>query len=433
MTRSFKMLTLQAMLNLDRFPGEIDIDTLRSEFRRLAKRSAELTREVGNDLDDDAALRQLLESKPIAAWTGARGTRDRQFFEYDGGKFATTFAVPPEMRTSLQELTRELVDWRLAQYLSRAQAEQAPEAGPVRLHCKVYHSGSAPIMLLPDCGKHPATPMGWTIVETSEGTFEADFVKVAVNVLRKPGSQENVLPEVLRQWFGSDAGMPGTRQFVAFEQTETGWRMSPAAAPSSSGKPELWHEYDRLEIPELFGLQLNTGSWNQGFVVKDRDVFLLVTLDKDDLQEGHKYRDRFLSPTIIEWQSQNRTRRDSAHGELLLDHAKQAVAVHLFVRCSKKRSGRPSGFIYCGEVAFVDWEGDEPATIRSRLSEPLPQRLQELFGVEGSQLRGGTDASGGVPRHSRIRLAGRRQGRAPSSRCLHLDRVRLRREDIRHL
>ena len=203
MTRSFKMLTLQAMLNLDRFPGEIDIDTLRSEFRRLAKRSAELTRDVGSALDDNAALRQLLEANPIPAWTGARGTRDRQFFKYAGGKFATTFAVPPEMRASLQELTRELVDWRLAQYLSRAQAENTPEGGPARLVYRVSESAHGPILSHPERKGHPATPTGWLVVESSEGTFEANFVKVAVNVLRKPGSQENVLPEVLRQWFVS--------------------------------------------------------------------------------------------------------------------------------------------------------------------------------------------------------------------------------------
>ncbi|MCC7374749.1 MAG: DUF3427 domain-containing protein [Verrucomicrobiales bacterium] len=176
----------------------------------------------------------------------------------------------------------------------------------------------------------------------------------------------------------------GTRQFVAFEQTEINWHMSPAAASSSGGKPELWREYDRREIPELFGLQFNTGSWNQGFVVKDRDVFLLVTLEKDDLQEDHKYRHRFLSPTIFEWQSQNRTRRDSNHGELLRDHAKNGVAVHLFVHGSKKRSGRPSGFTYCGEVQFVDWEGDEPITVCWRITESMPTRMQRTLGITGS-------------------------------------------------
>ena len=381
MTKSFKMLALQAMLNLDRFPGEIDMDTLRTEFRRLATRSAELTQDVGAALESDAALRQLIESNPIAAWTGARGTRDRHFFNYEAGTFSTNFTASNEMRALLQELTRELVDWRLAQYLSRTK-EQAPTEGqPIRLVCKVAHSGNSPMLILPDRKRQPATPEGWVPVGTSEGMFEANFVKVAVNVIRRPGTADNVLPEILRKWFGPDAGMPGTRQFVAFDQTDDGWRMAPATVAASAPKLELWREYERPQIPELFGLEFNTGSWNQGFVAKDRDVFLLVTLEKGDLQEGHKYKDRFLAADIFEWQSQNRTRRDSAHGQVLRDHAKQGVAVHLFVRRSKKQSSRPAGFVYCGEVQFVEWEGDEPVTVRWRLAQPLPDRLLRTFKV----------------------------------------------------
>lgn len=35
----------------------------------------------------------------------------------------------------------------------------------------------------------------------------------------------------------------------------------------------------------------------------------------------------------------------------------------------------------CGEVQFVDWEGDEPVTIRWRLAQSLPDRLKHSFKV----------------------------------------------------
>lgn len=38
----------------------------------------------------------------------------------------------------------------------------------------------------------------------------ARFVKVACNVLTRPGTPDNVLPEVLTRWFGDHAGEPGT-------------------------------------------------------------------------------------------------------------------------------------------------------------------------------------------------------------------------------
>jgi hypothetical protein len=47
MTRSFKMLTLLAMLDEDRFPDRIDIESLMSGFRARVERSAVLQEDVG--------------------------------------------------------------------------------------------------------------------------------------------------------------------------------------------------------------------------------------------------------------------------------------------------------------------------------------------------------------------------------------------------
>jgi hypothetical protein len=57
--------------------------------------------------------------------------------------------------------------------------------------------------------------------------YQANFVKVAVNVMTRPGETENVLPAVLKRWFGKDAGRPGTAFRVAFEPKEGTWTMSP--------------------------------------------------------------------------------------------------------------------------------------------------------------------------------------------------------------
>jgi hypothetical protein len=49
--------------------------------------------------------------------------------------------------------------------------------------------------------------------------------------------------------------------------------------------------------------------------------------------------------------------------------------VHLFVRRQSKITGRAAPFVYCGEVDFIEWEGERPITVRWQLREPLPQRL----------------------------------------------------------
>ena len=59
MTKSFKMLTIQAMLNTDTIPGSVTIDALTREFGRVASRSAALRTDVGPALDDDTKFRSL--------------------------------------------------------------------------------------------------------------------------------------------------------------------------------------------------------------------------------------------------------------------------------------------------------------------------------------------------------------------------------------
>jgi hypothetical protein len=98
MTRSYKMLVLQAMLNEDAFPGEIGIEPLADSVRQIAS---------------------PLEQNPVEAWAGGRGTGGTPYFAYENGVFRSTLPVDPADRKALQELTRELVDWRLAEYLLR--------------------------------------------------------------------------------------------------------------------------------------------------------------------------------------------------------------------------------------------------------------------------------------------------------------------------
>ena len=116
-----------------------------------------LRHDVGPALTDLPALIRHLESNPIAAWIGGRGTGDQSFFSYQDQQFSSRIPFAPELREALQELTRELAEWRLAEYLSRPDlATVAPES----FACKVLHSGGKPSLFLPDRAKHPNLPAG---------------------------------------------------------------------------------------------------------------------------------------------------------------------------------------------------------------------------------------------------------------------------------
>jgi hypothetical protein len=238
----------------------------------------------------------------------------------------------------------------------------------------VSHSSGNPILFLPSGPERADLPNGWTPVHIDGAIYEANFVKVAINVVRKHGDEANQLPRILRAWFGADAGAPGTRHAVSLQLKGSEWHVS--ALGRRRGELKLWQSYSREEIPGLFGFEFSTAIWNAGFIKRPGHIFLLVTMDKSGHAEEFQYHDRFIDRTEFEWQSQNRTTRESADGRDIQNHAERNIPVHLFVRTHKRRPGGGSApFIYCGDVRFQSWEGEKPITVRWQLSASVPDAV----------------------------------------------------------
>jgi hypothetical protein len=121
----------------------------------------------------------------------------------------------------------------------------------------------------------------------------------------------------------------------------------------------------REEIPALFGQEFNPGNWNSGQVVlKDQHAHvLLVTLNKQGKAEEHRYHDYWVNETTFHWQSQNSTTPESKRGKELIEHEKQGIAVHLFVRDGKLAGGKAAPFTYHGQVTYLRHNGSAPMSI----------------------------------------------------------------------
>jgi superfamily II DNA or RNA helicase len=375
MTKSFKMVTLLGMIATENFPGDISIDVLIDQTAKLGGRIRALRDEFGDALNDRQKMRQLLENNPINAWLRGKGMGDKQYFTYDDGKFSS-FSVAQSKSASLRDLTQEICDYRLAQYLDRLQSESG--LAPM-IVCKVSHSNGKPIIFLPDRAKIPGIPEGWVPVIAKGEQYQANFVKIAVNVFRREDEGEkNELPRLLRSFFGENAGQSGTSHQVRFLLRDNIYHLEPLSIASTGA--ERWHEYMREEIPPLWGLEFNPSKWQQGFVRHENHMFLLVSLDKQGMAEEHQYEDRFLNRELFQWVSQNRTKRASETGRRIAEHEKNGAYAHLFVRDKRKTpAGKAAPFVYCGDVSFVDWNGDQPITVRWRLKEALPESLIERF------------------------------------------------------
>jgi hypothetical protein len=137
----------------------------------------------------------------------------------------------------------------------------------------------------------------------------------------------------------------------------------------------------REQIPPSFGHRFSEGSWNQGFVVQGRNVFLLVTLEKKNLIADHRYDDEFVDNRHMRWQSQNRTTQGSLHGRIICQK-EVGYAIHLFVRPTKTRGNKATPFYYCGEVDFQNWQGENPITVTWVLRNPVPELLQPVLKIE---------------------------------------------------
>lgn len=223
MTKSYKMITLQALLDTDALPGEIAIDKLLNAFVRVVSRSQHFREDMSVPLDDRKALQHLLEQNPINALVRGAGLENEKYFEYNDGIFRTFIDVPDDSRAAFQELVQEIVHWRLAAYLDKKKEDNT--GGDIV--CKVIHSNNNPILKLPDRQGRDDIPEGWTQVQVGDELYEANFVQICINVMRNGEGHANQLHQILRQWFGADAGQPGTQFRVVFKSSGPRYELKP--------------------------------------------------------------------------------------------------------------------------------------------------------------------------------------------------------------
>jgi len=193
------------MLNEDAFPGEIAIDPSPSRGDpRVAHQR--LVADLGPKGATPEGLKRHLEQNPIEAWAGGKGTGGTPYFAYENGVFRTTFGTEPDDRAALQELARELATGASPSTSSASSASpRARPSYPARSPTRTGGRSSSSRTATRTRASPRAPPRG-----DRRTRYEADFVRVAVNVARLPGEDRNRLPEILRAWFGPDAGLPGT-------------------------------------------------------------------------------------------------------------------------------------------------------------------------------------------------------------------------------
>jgi superfamily II DNA or RNA helicase/diadenosine tetraphosphate (Ap4A) HIT family hydrolase len=230
MTKCFKMITLEALLEDEAFLRGLSLRDLARKSHAILRRSPELWSDVLEserhdeiDARSEKSWLSYWRKNPIDAWIARKRDR-RAWFRIDAERFVLDLAVDPALEPALSRLTRELVDYRLAQYRARIRQTTASTDGFV---CKVLSNQRDPILKLPP--RHgTAIPQSETDARLPDGSvWQFKLMKEFCNVARPAGARDNHLPDLLRRWFGPRAGQPGTAFEVRFRASPDGFWVEP--------------------------------------------------------------------------------------------------------------------------------------------------------------------------------------------------------------
>ena len=384
------MLVLLAMLNEDAFPGPGIADRRAGKgvqeacspvLRACAGCGASAWRTV-------AELRRLLEENPIAAWAGGKGTGGVHISIRKWSACESTCRSARRAQKRVRSLVREIAEWRLAEYLSGGQF-RPPDRWP---HVKVSHfERTNPMLFLPERAKDAGAPRrdeptcSWMATK-----YEADFVKVALNVIRRRVETKNELPAILRRWFGEHAGRPGAR--FSGGRLRGGRRATTALRAWVGTKrdpSELWQELRARRSPLCLGLKftrLNLGDPDSSSK-RSKHMFLLVTLEKEDMPGG-------AIPVMQDRVSRARSsssgrariapRGTQGPGQEISHHAERGIdgpPLRASAEAPIRWAPGAAPFVYCGDVQFLDWSGERPITVNWRLPAEVPNEVWNPLAV----------------------------------------------------
>ena len=227
MSGCFEMVALEALLDASALSEGILLDDLATRALAIFGRSPDIRSEAdavfadGAPLHRPAAIRDRLTTA-LAPLTRENRT-GRAWFKIEGEHFLPRFVIAPEDEDCLTELVRELIDLRLAEYRKRKDGGDASFDGFV---CRVIWNQRDPILKLPArVGQN--LPTGEVDVRVDGAVWQFRFANIACNVARPAGTIANQLPDLLRRWFGLDAGRPGTAFEVRFERSPDGLWATP--------------------------------------------------------------------------------------------------------------------------------------------------------------------------------------------------------------
>ncbi len=232
-TKSYKLVTLQALLQIGALRTGADVAEIAWTAHQIVTGDPRLVADTRSaEMPDPASVdaetwREYWLNWPLAAWAGRLRGSTNGWFRIDGRRFVPAFRVPVDAGDTFDAMVEELVDYRLARYLF-TKTSRLEEA----FQLKVIQAHGRPILML-NRDHNRELPEGEAPFIADGVVYTGNFAKIALNVAHRGGQPDNVLADLLRTWFGADAGQPGTVQYVELVPGEPHWHMRPASPAAS--------------------------------------------------------------------------------------------------------------------------------------------------------------------------------------------------------
>jgi superfamily II DNA or RNA helicase/diadenosine tetraphosphate (Ap4A) HIT family hydrolase/HKD family nuclease len=279
LNKSYKMVVLRVLLDRGQLYEGADVTEFSRACRRFMQGHQVLRRDLegdGHALDhseaDDSEWIQWWIKWPIGRWLNQQ--QGTTWFVLENNHFKLDVDCPEHLRAAFIAMTEEIVDWRLAAY-SKSRGLTAVAMTEATFTAKVSHASGKPILFVPEKTKEPARPVGLTSVQLPDGAAWAfKFVKVACNVAMPEGTKVNQLGSLLTEWFGPNAGLPGTNFNVRFNFADGAWHASPmtisALAPIDASVMEVRGSAVKAKVSRaakftthvpVYDLVAAAGSW----------------------------------------------------------------------------------------------------------------------------------------------------------------------------
>ena len=435
MTKSFKMVLLEAFLDLDGFNNAVDSDQLAERSFEIMRRRRQLWPDLPENfrqsLDKYSAVekewKQYWKQNPVNAWTGGNVKEGFAYFKKDGNTIAYSLHVDAKQVEGFEMLIRELLDFRYQQYEERIEPEDIdlggggvgddassiPYFSDLRIACGFFRTSEHDIsnvqfQTLPlkygrlDPARHfIAQASGNSMDGGHNPVKDGDYILLEAITPDSAGSISNQVLAVERQDVGGDdqyvlrrvekiaegrynlvANNPDYEDFEATDEMRTFARFKQVIDPVDMA---MYKTYSRDQMPGIFGLEFLEGRWRQpGHVLsptETKDQFFMVTLSKKGKETEYSYHDYFIDSDTFHWQSQNKTTPESKKGQGIINHQANGSHIHLFIRKNATIKGKSAPFYYVGKLIYVSHQGSAPMDVTYKLEQSLPNELVEYFGT----------------------------------------------------